>query len=363
MFIKKSLQLSFDDVWLEPQYSEVGSRSDPDLSSSLSKNCVLSHPIIATNMASVVGEKMAKTFDDSGSIAIHHRFLTKEQIINLAKSFSGKLFSYSIGIKNEDLDIAKEVYQILGNKAIPLVDIAHGHTKRMGEMVSNVNKIGYNTIIAGNVATFSGFSFLADYGAHAIRVGIAGGKVCTTKYVTGHHIPTLQSVIECAGGRLHSSNYDHISIIADGGIRYTGDIVKALAAGASTVMIGSLFAGTEESPGETIIFEGRKFKSYRGMGSLEAMQGGSKDRYFQDAEDDIKKLVPEGIVGRVPFKGTVNEVMVQIIGGLRAGMGYCGAKTIRDLQKAKFVRLTNAGLRESHVHDVVITKEAPNYSR
>jgi IMP dehydrogenase len=188
---------------------------------------------------------------------------------------------------------------------------------------------------------------------------VGPGSICTTRIVTGAGVPQLSAILESAKG-LKKKN---IPLIADGGIRYTGDIVKAIAAGADTVMAGSLFAGVEESPGETIIYEGRKFKSYRGMGSLEAMQEGSKDRYFQDAEDDIKKLVPEGIVGRVPFKGTLAEVMVQYVGGLRAGMGYCGAPTIEELKKAKFVRISAAGIRESHVHDIVITNEAPNYTR
>ena len=249
---------------------------------------------------------MAKTFDDSGSIAIHHRFLTKEQIINLAKSFSGKLFSYSIGIKNEDLDIAKEVYQILGNKAIPLVDIAHGHTKRMGEMVSNVNKIGYNTIIAGNVATFSGFSFLADYGAHAIRVGIAGGKVCTTKYVTGHHIPTLQSVIECAGGRLHSSNYDHISIIADGGISSSGDASKAIAGGADFVCLGSILASTSDSPGDLVHNEdGSCYKLHFGMSSQTAIS-----KYFGERKNYV---APEGKTERLSYSGETSEILKEFL--------------------------------------------------
>lgn len=240
-----------------------------------------------------------------------------------------------------------------------VIDTAHGHSRGVIEAVKRARKAFKNIqLIAGNIATGEGAKALADAGADAVKVGVGPGSICTTRVVTGAGVPQLTAINEA-----YKALKGRIPIIADGGLRYTGDIVKAIAAGADVVMAGSLFAGTEESPGETIIFEGRKFKSYRGMGSLEAMQGGSKDRYFQDAEDDIKKLVPEGIVGRVPFKGTVSEVMVQIVGGLRAGMGYCGSKTITDLQKAKFVRLTNAGLRESHVHDVVITKEAPNYSR
>jgi IMP dehydrogenase len=214
-------------------------------------------------------------------------------------------------------------------------------------------------IIVGNIATAEAAIALAEAGADAVKVGIGPGSLCTTRVIAGVGVPQLTAVMNVAEA-LRPYN---IPLIADGGIRFTGDVVKALAAGASSIMAGSLFAGVEESPGETIIFEGRKFKSYRGMGSLEAMQKGSKDRYFQDVEDDIKKLVPEGVSGRVPYKGNLSEVVYQMIGGLRAGMGYCGAKTILDLQKSKFTRITSAGVKENHPHDVIITREAPNYSR
>ncbi len=238
------------------------------------------------------------------------------------------------------------------------IDTAHGHSKGVIDMLKAVKKNFKVDVIAGNIATAAAAKALSDAGADAVKVGVGPGSICTTRIVSGAGVPQLSAVMEAA-----SVLKGKVPVIADGGIRYTGDIVKAIAAGADTVMAGSMFAGTEESPGETIIFEGRKFKSYRGMGSLEAMQSGSKDRYFQDAEDDIKKLVPEGIVGRVPYKGTLNEVLVQCIGGLRAGMGYTGSATVRDLQRAQFVKITTAGVKESHVHDVVITKEAPNYSR
>ena len=257
-------------------------------------------------------------------------------------------------------DTMERVSALVQNGAdVIAIDTAHGHSRGVLEMVKRVKNEFKVDVIAGNVATGDGAKALVDAGADAVKVGVGPGSICTTRIVTGAGVPQLSAVMEAANA-LHNSG---VPVIADGGIRYTGDIVKAIAAGADTVMAGSLFAGTEESPGETIIFEGRKFKSYRGMGSLEAMQGGSKDRYFQDAEDDIKKLVPEGIVGRVPFKGSMSEVLVQCIGGLRAGMGYVGAKNIEALQQAKFVRITSAGVKESHVHDVVITKEAPNYSR
>ncbi len=214
-------------------------------------------------------------------------------------------------------------------------------------------------IIGGNIATGEAALALVAAGVNGVKVGVGPGSICTTRIVAGVGVPQLTAIALAA----KAIQKKGIPIIADGGIRYTGDIPKALAAGAHTIMGGSLFAGTEEAPGETIIYEGRKFKVYRGMGSLGAMQLGSKDRYFQDVEDDIKKLVPEGIEGRVPFKGSVSEVMVQYIGGLRASMGYVGAKTIKDLQKAKLVRITNSGINESHPHNITITKESPNYSR
>ncbi|MGB1943627.1 MAG: IMP dehydrogenase, partial [Flavobacteriales bacterium] len=214
-------------------------------------------------------------------------------------------------------------------------------------------------IVAGNIATAEAALALVDAGADAVKVGIGPGSICTTRVIAGVGVPQLRAVMEVSEALAGTG----VPVIADGGIRYTGDIVKALAGGGNTVMVGSMLAGTEESPGETIIYEGRRFKAYRGMGSVEAMQKGSKDRYFQDAEDDLKKLVPEGISGRVPFKGSIQEVMHQIIGGLRAGMGYCGSADLQQLrEKGKFVRITSAGVKESHPHDVMITREAPNYS-
>lgn len=240
------------------------------------------------------------------------------------------------------------------------IDTAHGHSKGVIDMLKRVKaKHPDLQVIVGNIATGDAALALADAGADAVKVGIGPGSICTTRIIAGVGVPQLYAVYECAKA-LKGRN---IPVIADGGIKHTGDIAKAIAAGASSVMAGSLFAGVEESPGETIIYEGRKFKSYRGMGSIEAMESGSKDRYFQDVEDDIKKLVPEGIVGRVPYKGTLAEVMYQYVGGLRASMGYCGAPTIENLQSARFVRITSAGMRESHPHDITITKEAPNYTR
>jgi IMP dehydrogenase len=239
------------------------------------------------------------------------------------------------------------------------VDTAHGHSKGVLDAVRSI-KQAYPTldVMAGNVATAAGARALADAGADVVKVGVGPGSICTTRIIAGIGVPQLSAVMEAARG-LEGTG---ITLVADGGIKFSGDIVKALAGGAAAVMVGSLLAGTEEAPGDLIIYEGRKYKSYRGMGSVEAMEDGSKDRYFQDAEDDVKKLVPEGIVGRVPFKGGVDEVLYQLAGGLRAGMGYVGAANLTALQAAQFVRITGAGLRESHPHDVQITREAPNYS-
>ncbi|WP_299250701.1 IMP dehydrogenase [uncultured Cytophaga sp.] len=239
------------------------------------------------------------------------------------------------------------------------IDTAHGHSKNVIDAVRNIKK-KFKTLqlIAGNVATGDAAKALAEAGADAVKVGIGPGSICTTRIIAGVGVPQLYAVYECA----KALQKYKIPVIADGGIRFSGDVCKAIAAGASTIMIGSLVAGTEEAPGEVIIYEGRKYKTYRGMGSLEAMEDGSKDRYFQDAEEDSKKLVPEGIVGRIAYKGKAYEVVYQLIGGLKAGMGYCGAKNIDAMKKAKFVKITAAGVKESHPHDVQITREAPNYS-
>lgn len=239
------------------------------------------------------------------------------------------------------------------------IDTAHGHSKGVIAAAKRTKKQFPDLdMIVGNIATAEAAEALVEAGADAIKVGVGPGSICTTRVIAGVGMPQLSAVYEAAGAIKKSG----VPIIADGGIRFSGDMVKAIAGGASAVMIGSLLAGTDEAPGEVILYEGRKFKNYRGMGSLEAMEDGSKDRYFQDAEDDIKKLVPEGIVGRVPFKGYVSEVLYQLTGGLQAGMGYCGTRTIQDLQKAKFVKISNAGMVENHPHDIHITQEAPNYS-
>ncbi len=278
---------------------------------------------------------------------------------NAIKDQYGRLLvGAGVGITKDVLDRVSAL-QHVGVDVIAL-DSAHGHSKGVIEALKLVKKNfkGLN-VIAGNIGTAAGAKALAEAGADAVKVGIGPGSICTTRIVAGSGMPQLTAIME-AHQVLKKMD---IPLIADGGIRYTGDMVKALAAGADCVMMGSIFAGTEESPGETIIYEGRKFKEYRGMGSLGAMATGSSDRYFQDPEDDIKKFVPEGIEGRVAYKGTLKEVVFQSVGGLRAGMGYCGARNIGELKNASFVKITNAGMRESHAHDVEITREAPNYSR
>jgi IMP dehydrogenase len=277
---------------------------------------------------------------------------------NSCKDHLGRLrVAAAVGVTDDTVERVESLVTA-GVDAI-VIDTAHGHTKGVVLKLKSVKeKFPELNVIVGNIATAEAAKYLVEAGADAVKVGIGPGSICTTRIIAGVGVPQLTAINEVAKALKDSG----IPVIADGGIRYTGDIVKALAAGADSVMLGSMFAGVEESPGETIIYEGRKFKSYRGMGSIEAMQQGSKDRYFQDAEDDIKKLVPEGISGRVPYKGSLSEVMYQIIGGIRAGMGYCGSSTINELKGSQFVRITSAGVRESHPHDVSITREAPNYS-
>ena len=263
-----------------------------------------------------------------------------------------------IGVTGDSLQRAEALVEA-GVDAI-VIDTAHGHSKGVVNVLEAVKKsFPQIDVVVGNIATGEAARFLVDHGADGVKVGIGPGSICTTRIIAGIGVPQLSAVYDVA----QALQGTDIPLIADGGIRYSGDIVKALAAGAHSVMLGGMFAGVEESPGDTIIFNGRKFKSYRGMGSLEAMEKGSKDRYFQNNVTDAKKLVPEGIAARVPFKGSLYEVVYQMLGGLRAGMGYCGAPTIEALHEAQFIRITNAGVSESHPHDVSITSEAPNYSR
>ncbi len=300
--------------------------------------------------------------DDTNKLIglITYKDITKAKDRPMAcKDEKGRLrVAAGVGVTFDTMERADALVEA-GVDAI-VIDTAHGHTKGVVEMLKKL-KSAYPKIdfVVGNIATGAAAKYLVDAGADAVKVGIGPGSICTTRIIAGVGYPQLSAVYEVAEAIKGSG----IPVIADGGIRYSGDIVKAIAAGGDTVMIGSLIAGVEESPGDTIIYQGRKFKSYRGMGSIEAMQKGSKDRYFQDVEDDIQKLVPEGIAARVPYKGTLSEVVYQLIGGLRAGMGYCGASSINKLQKAQFVKITNSGMQESHPHDVTITREAPNYSR
>jgi len=285
--------------------------------------------------------------------------LKKKNKPNACKDEFGRLrVGAAVGVTPDILDRITA----LKNAGVDVIsiDTAHGHSKGVMNAAKIVKrKYPELEITVGNIATGEGAKALARIGADSVKVGVGPGSICTTRVVAGVGLPQLSAVHEAAKALKGTG----VKVIADGGIRFSGDIVKALAAGADSVMIGSLLAGTEEAPGDVIIYEGRRFKSYRGMGSIEAMEDGSKDRYFQDVEDDIKKLVPEGISGRVPFKGLVSEVLYQLVGGLRAGMGYCGSKNLEKLKKAKFVKITSAGVQESHPHDVTITREAPNYSR
>ena len=291
---------------------------------------------------------------------ITYKDITKAKDKPMAcKDEKGRLrVAAGVGVTVDTLDRAQALVDA-GADAI-VIDTAHGHSKGVVEKLREVKgAFPHVDVVVGNVATGDAAKMLVENGADAIKVGIGPGSICTTRVVAGVGVPQLSAVYDVYDALKGTD----VPLIADGGLRYSGDIVKAIAAGGSCVMIGSLVAGTEESPGDTIIFNGRKFKSYRGMGSLEAMENGSKDRYFQSGTKDVKKLVPEGIAGRVPYKGTVQEVIYQLVGGLRSGMGYCGASSIEQLHDAKFVRITNAGVMESHPHDITITSEAPNYSR
>ena len=278
---------------------------------------------------------------------------------NSCKDKFGRLrVAAAVGVTGDVMDRVKA----LANASVDavIIDTAHGHSKGVIDILKKVKaKFTNIDVIVGNIATGEAAQILIDAGADAVKVGIGPGSICTTRIVAGIGVPQLTAVMNVFA--VCSKN--NIPLIADGGIRYSGDVVKALVAGASCVMLGSVLAGVEEAPGDTIIFEGRKFKTYRGMGSIEAMQKGSKDRYFQSGESDSKKLVPEGIVGRVAYKGTLSEVAHQIIGGLKSGMGYCGSENINSLLSAKFVKITSSGIKESHPHNVTITREAPNYSR
>jgi len=299
--------------------------------------------------------------DDNNKLKglITYKDITKVQLKpNACKDEFGRLrVAAAVGVTGDVMERVDALFNA-GVDAI-IIDTAHGHSKGVIETLKKV-KAAYPTlqVVVGNIATAEAAKALVEAGADGVKVGIGPGSICTTRIIAGVGVPQLSAVMMVAEGLKGTG----VPMIADGGIRFTGDIVKALSAGADSIMAGSLFAGVDESPGETIIYEGRKFKAYRGMGSIEAMQQGSKDRYFQDAEDDIKKLVPEGISGRVPYKGYLSEVIYQMVGGLKAGMGYCGARNMEALKDAKFIRITHSGINESHPHNITITREAPNYS-
>ena len=291
---------------------------------------------------------------------ITYKDITKVKLKpNACKDKFGRLrVAAGVGVTADVMERVEALYQA-GVDAV-IIDTAHGHSKGVIETLKQVKgQYPDLQVVVGNIATAAAAKALVEAGADAVKVGIGPGSICTTRIIAGVGVPQLSAVMMVAEGLKGTG----VPLIADGGIRFTGDIVKAMSGGADSIMAGSLFAGVDESPGETIIFEGRKFKAYRGMGSIEAMQKGSKDRYFQDAEDDIQKLVPEGISGRVPYKGYLSEVIYQMVGGLKAGMGYCGTPTIAELKKAQFIRITNSGITESHPHNISITREAPNYSR
>ncbi|MBO6168815.1 MAG: IMP dehydrogenase [Bacteroidales bacterium] len=364
--------LTFDDVLLIPAYSEVLPR-EVDLHARFSRNISLNVPFASAAMDTVTEAPMAAAMALEGGIGVIHKSMSIEQqaeqvrivkqtAIPASKSSActdreGRLrVAAGIGVTADALDRAKAL-AAEGVDAV-VIDSAHGHSKGVLEQLAKVKAaLPGLDVVVGNIATYEAGKMLAEAGADAIKVGIGPGSICTTRIIAGVGVPQLSAIYEvyCA---LKGSG---IPLIADGGLRYSGDIVKALAAGGDCVMCGSMFAGTLEAPGEVIEMNGRKFKSYRGMGSIDAMNSGSKDRYFQDSETQTKKLVPEGIVGRVPFKGALEDNLYQLIGGLRSGMGYCGAATLEALKKARFVRVTASGMAESHPHDVTIAKSAPNY--
>lgn len=365
--------LTFEDVLIVPQESDILPR-EADTSTRLTKNITLAIPLVSAAMDTVTESAMAIAMAQLGGIGIIHRNMTPErqarevaivkgcdlcaQDHHITKDASGRLkVGAAVGV---GFDSIKRVELLVEAGAdVIAVDTAHGHSKGVLETVGEIKKkFGKIDVIAGNIATGSGAKALIHAGADAVKVGVGPGSICTTRIVAGVGVPQITAIADCA----KIAKKEGIPVIADGGIRFSGDAVKAIAAGADAVMMGSVLAGTDESPGEVFILEGRSYKSYRGMGSIGAMSGSCKDRYSQGHIEEPDKLVPEGIEGRVPYKGRVHQVVYQFIGGLRSGMGYTGSKNITELkEKAGFIKITQAGLKESHVHDVFITKEAPNY--
>lgn len=374
MFYTNEIALTYDDVLIVPNYSEI-LPSEAELKSRFSKNIEMNIPIISSAMDTVTESRTAIAMASEGGIGVIHKNLPlekqAEEVLKVkSHSIDFEKFTKANVDKNKKLRVAaacgvgpKEIIraEALINAGVDaiVVDTAHGHSKGVIEMVRAVKKISSAVdVIAGNVGTREACEALINAGVDGIKVGIGPGSICTTRVVAGIGVPQMQAIFDCK----EICEKNQIPFIADGGIKYSGDIVKALAGGASTVMIGSIFAGCEETPGEKIEFQGKMYKSYRGMGSLGAMEKGSKDRYGQGAVEEVSKLVPEGIEGQVPYRGELAMTLYQLLGGLRSGMGYVGARTLKDLkERARFIKISSASLQESHPHDVQITKEAPNY--
>ncbi len=353
------LALTFDDVLLIPQKSEVLPR-DVSLRTKLTKSLYLEIPLLSSPMDTVTEASMAIAMGKEGGLGILHKNMDEDQQVAEVKKVKQAGFLAGAAVSVGEKAMRRAEALIAARVDVLVVDSAHGHSKGVIDMVAYLKKT-YPTIqvIGGNVATPEATKDLIKAGADAVKVGIGPGSICTTRIVAGIGVPQLTAIMMCAKEAKKSG----VPIIADGGIRYSGDIVKALAAGASAVMMGGVLAGTDEAPGEVVEDKGTKMKVYRGMGSLEAMERGSKDRYLQESVTEAKKLVPEGIVGKIKYKGPVDTVVYQLLGGLRAGLGYCGAETIEELHKrAKFVRITNAGIRESHPHSLSYIADAPNYT-
>lgn len=363
--------LTFDDVLLIPAYSEVLPR-EVSLQTRFSRNITLRIPLVSAAMDTVTEAPMATALAQDGGIGVIHKNMTKEQQaaqVALVKAApaeensnvdaQGRLrVAAGVGITEDALERVKALVDA-GVDAVVL-DSAHGHSKGVLEKVALIKaEFPGLDVVVGNIATAQAARDLVKAGADGIKVGIGPGSICTTRIVAGVGVPQLTAIYECCKVAREAG----VPVIADGGLRYSGDVVKALAAGADCVMCGSMFAGCEQAPGEVVEDGGRLYKTYRGMGSLDAMEAGSKDRYFQSKESSVKKLVPEGVVGRVAYKGELEDVVYQLLGGLRSGMGYCGAHTIEELHGARFTRVTASGMAESHPHDITITKDTPNYKR
>jgi IMP dehydrogenase len=355
--IVEGVGLTFDDVLLVPRFSKFGSRFNGEISldTEILPGLKLQYPLVSANMDTVTTGPVAQAMERLGGLGIVHRFMSPseqvKELLGLTRSV------VCIGVGQEGIDRLITIRDFIPALTAVLIDIAHGDSSDMLKQIGRVKNLGYS-VIAGNIATADAAKRLWEAGAACVKVGVGGGSLCTTRIQTGCGVPQLTAIMNVV-----EVKPDGKTLIADGGIKFSGDIAKAIGAGASSVMLGNLLAGTDEAPGEVVMYQGRAYKTYRGMGSLEAMkEGKSLDRYFQDQVSAEDKLVPEGIEGRVPYKGSTTSIVQMLVGGLKAGMGYAGCRSIPELQaKAKFIKITQASLKESHVHDVVITKEAPNY--